>query len=227
MKKGLASLLILILIFSCGDRLFAVTEESFREEIVFFGDSTTAHLAVRGGIPREQVWSGQTGTVLFETVNTARCVYIRRENRSYTVAEAAARFHPAILVVTVGVSGGAGRLPRAAFVAIYRELITSIRQASPETRLYVQSILPLSDRSVRHYRRLTKEAVTEANGWIEALCRELSVPYINTHPLLTDESGYLKPAYQNDECLHLTAAAYTVVLDSVYSRISSDLREHP
>lgn len=227
MKKGIASLLILLFILSCGGRLSAVTEENFRDEIVFFGDSTTAHLAVRGGIPRERVWSGQTGTVLFETVNTARCVYIRRENRAYTVAEAAARFRPAILVVTVGVSGGAGRLPKDIFIGVYRDLITSIRQASPETRLYVQSVLPLSDRSVKHYKRLTKEAVAEANGWIEELCRELSVPYIDTHPLLTDENGYLKPAYQNDECLHLTAAAYEVILGHIYSCISSDLRKHP
>lgn len=227
MKKGLASLLILLLFFSCGDRFSALTADSFRDEIVFFGDSTTAHLAVRGGIPRDRVWSGQTGTVLFETVNTARCVYIRCENRSYTVAEAAARFRPAILVVTVGVSGGAGRLPKSVFVGIYRELITSIRQASPETRLYVQSVLPLSDRSVKHYKKLTKEAVAEANGWIAELCRELSVPYIDTHPLLTDENGYLKPEYQNDECLHLTAAAYEIVLGNIYSRISSDLRERP
>lgn len=111
---------------------------------------------MRGGIPRERVWSGQARTVLFETVNKTRCVWLEAENRNYKIAEAAAKVKPPILVITLGVSGGAGRLGEQRFKSIYRELIVSVREASPETHIFVQSILPLSDRSAAEYRLLTR-----------------------------------------------------------------------
>lgn len=183
------------------------------ERMTFFGDSTTAHLALRGGIPRERVWSGVGSTVLFETVNAVKCVHLQKENRDLSLAEAVALKKPRILVITVGVSGGAGRLSRESFVSIYRELLLSVRKASPETKLLVQSLLPLSDQSVKHYKRLTKEAVVQANGWVRELCAEMRIPYVDTHAKLIDpNTGYLKPEYQNDEYMHLTAQAYEVIL---------------
>ncbi len=183
------------------------------DRMTFFGDSTTAHLALRGGIPSERVWSGVNSTVLFETVNAVKCVHLKKENLDLSPAEAAAFKKPRILVITVGVSGGAGRLSRESFVGIYRELLLSVRRASPDTKILVQSLLPLSDKSVKHYKRLTKEAVVQANAWVRELCAELQIPYVDTHAKLIDpNTGYLKPEYQNDEYMHLTAQAYEVIL---------------
>lgn len=185
-------------------------------QAVFFGDSTTAHLALRGGIPRARVWSGAGSTVLFETVNCTKCVHLTAENRDLTLPDAVALKKPNILIITVGVSGGAGFLPKDAFLETYRTLLESVRCASPETEIFVQSILPLADGSVKYYKRLTKEAVVQANEWIEALCTQMDIPYINTHDKLLDPAtGYLKKEYQNDDYMHLTAAAYTVVLENI------------
>ena len=186
------------------------------DRMTFFGDSTTAHLALRGGIPRERVWSGVGSTVLFETVNRTKCVHLQKERLNLTLAEAAALKKPEILVITIGVSGGAGTLPRENFTEIYRELLLSVRKASPKTKILVQSVLPLSDRSVNHYKRLTKEAVLQANLWISELCKEMQIPYADSYSKLIDpDTGYLKPEYQNDEYMHLTSAAYAVILENL------------
>ena len=58
------------------------------DRVTFFGDSTTAHLAVRGGIPKTRVWSGPAGTVLFESVNRVKCVHLHEESCDLTLAEA-------------------------------------------------------------------------------------------------------------------------------------------
>lgn len=191
------------------------------ENVYFFGDSTTAHLSLRGGIPRERVWSGLGNTVLFESVNRTKCVHLYRENRDLSLADAAALKKPPILIITIGVSGGAGNLSREKFVAIYRELLLSVQKASPRTRIFVQSILPLSDRSVKYYKRLTKDAVVQTNLWIRALCIEMRIPYIDTHDLLIDPlTGYLKREYQNDEYMHLTGEAYRVILEHIRTVIT-------
>lgn len=220
MKRLFAWAISVFLMLLCFSAVLAALGE---DDVYFFGDSTTAHLAVRGGIPRERVWSGQARTVLFETVNKTRCVWLENENKSYKLSEAAAKIKPPILVITIGVSGGAGRLGEQRFKSIYRELLISVGEASPETHIFVQSILPLSDRSAAEYRLLTKDSVLRANEWIKELCLELDIPYIDTHPLLLDTNGYLKKIYQNDGHMHLTRAAYSVVLDNIYKCISSKL----
>ncbi len=191
------------------------------DRVVFFGDSTTAHLAVRGGIPKSRVWSGVKSTVLFESVNETKCVYLSAEGKSMTLSEAVALKKPAVLVITLGVSGGAGVMPMSRFTEIYRRMLLSVKKASPGTKVVVQSILPLSDKASLHYKSLTKASVLEANRAIRGLCADLGVPYIDTHSLLCDASGYLKKEYQNDEYMHLTAKAYTVVLQNIRKQLIS------
>ncbi len=196
--------------------------EDALSRVTFFGDSTTAHLAVRAGIPKNRVWSGAGNTVLFETVNTQKCVHLSAEGCDLTLADAVALKKPPILVITVGVSGGAGVMPKERFVSVYKEMLSSVRRASPKTQIIVQSILPLSDRSVKHYKHLTKASVIEANQWICALCAELDIPYLDTHSLLIDaETGYLKREYQNDEYMHLTREAYDVILQNIRRELSN------
>ena len=208
-------LLVLAFLFSPSLKTKAATADPV-DRMTFFGDSTTAHLALRGGISAERVWSGAGSTVLFESVNRTKCVHLQKEGTDLTLPEATARKKPEILVITIGVSGGAGTLSREAFTETYRELLRSVQKASPSTKILVQSILPLSDRSVKHYKRLTKEAVSQANLWLKELCEEMQIPYADSHAKLIDpNTGYLKPEYQNDEYMHLTSEAYAVILENL------------
>lgn len=176
-------------------------------------------MALRGGVRRDRIWSGKENTISFCDVNGTKCVYLRDKKESVYVSEAARQCKPRVLVITLGVSNGAGFMPDDAFIKEYRKLITDILSASPDTSVYVQSILPLSDKSVKHYKKLTKEAVLHANVLIEKLCAELGIPYIDTHGLLTDETGYLKKEYQNDEYMHLTSGAYRVIKENITAHI--------
>ncbi|MGN1095970.1 MAG: SGNH/GDSL hydrolase family protein [Eubacteriales bacterium] len=215
-KYIIAALLAAIILFPAQ----AVRAADVFDSVVFFGDSTTAHLAVRGGMPRYRVWSGQGNTVKFSSVNSEKCVLLS-SGECFTLYEAVKREKPAILVITLGVSGGAGVLSKEDFQDIYKKMLLSVKEASPQTEIFVQSILPLSDKSVKYYKKITKEAVVEANLWIREVCASLSVPYINTHDLLISENGYLKPEYQNDEYMHLTSQAYKIILANIRQAISN------
>lgn len=222
MKKIFKKYIILIVLTSVlvSSLSFPSAAADILDSVVFFGDSTTAHLAVRGGVPRERVWSGPESTVRFSSVNSERCVHLST-GENLTLADAVRRVRPRVLVITLGVSGGAGVLSEKDFKETYRKMLLSVKEACPETKIYVQSILPLSDKSVKYYKKITKEAVVTANGWIREVCASLCVPYINTHDLLTDETGYLKQEYQNDEYMHLTGAAYEVILSNIRRSIAN------
>lgn len=188
----------------------------------FFGDSTTAHLAVRGGIPRERVWSGEGNTMLYTDVLSQS---VKIDGEKFSLWDAAKRYRPRVLIITIGASGGAGFLSEARFKSIYRTLIENVMSAAPDTKIIVQSIFPLSDRSKKYYKRLTREAVITANRWIKSVCDDVGVPYLDTHSLLCDKNGYLKPHFQNDEYLHLTSAAYDVILGNIRAYIAQNIND--
>lgn len=221
-RKILPLLLACIFIICCVAPVHAANKdvEEIMSQIVFLGDSTTAHLSARGGIPRERIWTGSGSTLLFTSV-LAPSLLIKGEK--LTASEAAGKYRPHILIITIGASGGAGFVNEEQFKQIYKRLICDVKSASPQTKIIVQSILPLSEKSVNHYKKLTKDAVSAANGWIKELASELGIPYINTHDLLIDESGYLRAKYQSDEYLHLTSDAYAVILKAVREFILSNI----
>lgn len=220
-RKILPLLLICIFVISRAAPVYAIKDvEEIMSQIVFLGDSTTAHLSARGGIPRERIWTGGGSTLLFTSVLTPS---LSINGEKLTAAEAAGKYRPRILIITIGASGGAGFVSEEQFKQIYKRLICDVKAASPKTKIIVQSILPLSEKSVNHYKKLTKEAVSAANAWIRELASELGIPYINTHDLLIDKSGYLRAEYQSDEYLHLTSDAYTVILAAIREFIMDNI----
>lgn len=187
-------------------------------DVYYFGDSTTAHLAVRGCVAREHVWSGEGSTMLFTAAGYAPIVM--RDGTRLTLAQAVSLYRPKYLVITLGASGGAGFLGDEDFISVYDGIIDSVRDSSPDTVIFVQSILPLSDRSVKYYKKLCRESVLHANELIRAMCDRRGIVYIDTHSLLIGSDGYLKREYQYDEYLHLTRAAYKVVTANIDAEIS-------
>ena len=116
-KIAFSLLLALLLLPSA--KIFAA---GVPEGVYFFGDSTTAHMAVRGGVPADRVWSGEGSTVRFSSVNRERCVKLP-SGELVMLRDAVARVKPRVLVITLGVSGGAGVLSEADFKGIYRKML--------------------------------------------------------------------------------------------------------
>ncbi|MCP4425910.1 MAG: sialate O-acetylesterase [Chloroflexi bacterium] len=84
-------------------------------------------------------------------------------------------------------------------VANYDQILTRIRQESPQTTLYVQTLLPRHKRYAPKVRAINKE--------IAALAQKHSCRLIDLHPAFADEQGSLRPEFSNDD-LHLLYAGY-------------------
>lgn len=89
-------------------------------------------------------------------------------------------------------------------------LLRQIKAGSPDTEIYVQSILPLNDEKLKYARLVDKATqIVEYNERLEVLCEEMGIPYIDIYTFLSDGEGQLKAEYTTDG-LHINAAAYEV-----------------
>mgnify|MGYP006982727645 CR=1 FL=1 len=69
--------------------------------------------------------------MLFRTVCEGKPIYFEDEDRSVSLADAAKERKPKVLVITLGVSGGAGFMPEEKFVAAYEKMIDTVTGNSP------------------------------------------------------------------------------------------------
>lgn len=202
----------------------------YQDSITFLGDSTTHGMKSYGvltdGSSTKQVWYGEVGnTITFSYVNTVKIIRSSTDT-PMLISEAAGLYKPEILYITLGVTGGVStNLPEEGFKEIYKILIDSILKKSPDTKIVLQSIYPVTKNIDPQYGKIiNNEKIVKANLWIEDICEELfksgkSVYYLDTYSVLVNEEGYLPENYSNGDGLHLSPAGYAVVL--------SNIRKHP
>ncbi len=97
--------------------------------------------------------------------------------------------------------------PRERVVDNYQKIIERILHGSPETALFIQSILPVNN-------QLRSSGISNADIlWINTALQELAtkfqVNYLDIHQLLLDEQGRLNAKYSSDG-IHLNGAAYQI-----------------
>jgi lysophospholipase L1-like esterase len=118
------------------------------------------------------------------------------------------RRKPSKLFILIGINDLSKDIPPAVIAANYQQIIRRVKQESPATRTYVQSILPLNTTVQNFPPRYHKQAaVHETNRLIRTLAASEKVTYINLVPLLSDAQQRLKAEYTGDG-LHLKTAGY-------------------
>ena len=115
---------------------------------------------------------------------------------------------PSKLFVLIGINDISKDIPDAVIAAQYRALIDSVKSQSPQTRIYVQSILPLNPtvkNFPQHYDK--QERVVAVNRLIRQMARATGVTYIDLWPIFVDRNGRLDASLTGDG-LHLNQQGY-------------------
>ncbi|MBQ8432041.1 MAG: hypothetical protein IJX28_04065 [Clostridia bacterium] len=197
------------------------------DKMIFFGESTTTHLRSRGvltgGTETTQVWADSSGTKTLSSKLLSETIVYPPTGEHLTLAEALKKEQPDYIVLSFGLNNlNAFIGNKSLYVNNYNKLITAIQQASPSTKILLQSVYPVSadcdDFSVDG---ATVCAHTQTlNEWLkEIAAAHTNVRYVNTAAALTNDAGTLKEDYDTGDGVHLTAFAYQQVLHY--------LRTHP
>ena len=98
---------------------------------------------------------------------------------------------------------------------VMEKLIVMVKQGSPRTKIYLQSLLPFNN-DVREWKLLKgrDHVVVEANMLLEQVARRQGVTWINLYPLFVDNQGRLREDLTNDG-LHLMGKGYLIGRDAI------------
>ena len=95
------------------------------------------------------------------------------------------------------------------------KLIVMVKQGSPRTRIYLQSLLPFNN-DVREWKLLKgrDHVVVEANALLQQVAHRQGVTWIDLYPLFVDDQGRLRADLTNDG-LHLMGKGYLIWRDAI------------
>ena len=191
---------------------------AYLDKFVFLGDSTTYGIGVYYGYgytelcPPSQVWTPSSGTLTLSYYNIATVVYPETKEE-IPIADAMERGKPEYLLVTLGVNGIAF-MDEEWFIRDYTALVKLIQEASPDTKIILNSIYPVAA-SYKYQKDINNEKIRAANGWIERIAQETGVRFLNSYEALVGPDGNLPESSQNGDGLHLTGEAFTTVMQYI------------
>ncbi len=197
----------------------AQTEDAgmeYVDKLVFLGDSTTYGLkyygVLSGGQNTTQVWTPTSGTLTLYHQSIATIVY-PETGEELPIVEAVTKKQPEYLVITLGVNG-VSSMDEEYFTSEYTALVENIQKASPNTKLILNSIYPVSA-SYKYIDSINNDKISAANGWIEKIAENTGTRYLNSYEVLVGTDGFLPENYNNGDGIHLNAESFGIVLDYI------------
>ncbi|MFV0538373.1 MAG: GDSL-type esterase/lipase family protein [Dysgonomonas sp.] len=96
-----------------------------------------------------------------------------------------------------------------------KSIIYQVKEGSPNTTIYIQSLLPINKDVCKYQRMKNKEKqIEKLNKEIIKFCKSENITFINLYPHFLSEKRKLDAKYTADG-LHLNEAGYTVWSDQI------------
>ena len=196
--------------------------QEYIDSIVFLGESTTYHLKSRGvlsgGTQTNQVWAPKSGTLMLDlSTDSCRIVY-PESGEELDIADAMQRKKPKYIMLTFGLNGATKTISKGSdyFKSCYLDLINTLRTASPETTIIIQSCFPVAkSMNTDNYSvdvATLNSYIDIINGWARELAESELLKFVNSSEVLKDSDGFLREEYQAGDGYHLTKGAYAEIL---------------
>lgn len=119
--------------------------------------------------------------------------------------------HPKKLFLLIGINDVSHGLTADSIAGLIRLTVERIRRESPQTHLYLQSLLPINE-SFGRYRLLTgkTETVPQINALLRELAREQQIDFIDLFPLFTEKGTNVLRKELTTDGLHLNEDGYRI-----------------
>lgn len=128
--------------------------------------------------------------------------------------------HPQKLFLLTGVNDVSHDLTTDSIVAMMRTTIDRIQRESPDTKLFLQSLLPINE-SFGRYKKLTgkTDMIPEINARLEALAKEKKIVFINLFPLFTEKGTNVLRSNLTNDGLHLNEEGYEIWVKAIRKKV--------
>lgn len=180
--------------------------QEYIDKIFFIGDSTTYHF-FKGGISKSHLLVPDSLTLML----ASDILDIKVNGTDLTIPEAVREGNAEIVIITVGVNG-ADSFTETKYKHYYQKLIDGILDASPSTRIILQSVFPVTDWYSEKDNGISNESIDRLNLWAKDLATLNGLKYLDTQSILKNGIGAQNEAYGEGDGVHMNEEAYREII---------------
>ena len=185
--------------------------KEYVDKFIFLGDSTTYGLGYYDIVDDSQVWTPASGTLTLSLWSTSTIVY-PDDKSELSIKDAVTKKQPEYMLITLGVNG-VSFMDEQYFITEYTKLVQAVQAASPNTKIILNSIYPVTAGYSEKGNGITNEKIDTANTWVERVASSLGVKYLDSESVIKDENGALPDKYCNGDGLHLNTDGFNLIMN--------------
>lgn len=167
-------------------------------DAVFIGDSRTEGLAINNSLYSKTTVYTEKGLKV-DTIFTDKV--LNKDGKKVTIMEALEKTKFSKVYIMLGINETGWKYNNL-FIQKYTEIIDQIKKINPEAIIYLQSILPVSNKVSTEHQYLKNSKINEYNSLIQKMANEENVYYIDVNNAISDSSGNL-PEEAATDGIHL------------------------
>ncbi len=196
----------------------------YLERLIFIGDRSIGAMADNAAVTElphltQQVWSCPENVPISRAAEVNSFLY-PIWGEQVTFLTAVKDYMPSYIILTFG-SYTEEETTEENFVSEYSNFINQIAASSPNSKIIVQSILPVG----KECPVISAEAIKQRNGWLKNMCISKQIYYLDSWSALCDPDGYLKIEYYDPD--NIADGAHGYFMNNVgYSKMIEYVRTH-
>lgn len=175
-------------------------------KIYFVGDSTTYHF-YKGGVDKSHILVPDSLTLKL----TSNITNVMVGNSELTIAQAINKANCEIVILTIGVNG-ADNFSETKYKTYYQKLIDAILEISPNTKIIIQSVFPVTKAYSDENKGITNSGINRLNEWAMQLAYDNGLSYLDTQSILKDDTGAQYEYYNVQDGIHMNEIAYEAII---------------
>ena len=181
--------------------------QSYQDETLFIGDSNTVRLYANGLISLQQFCAKEgIGT---HAALTEGIVTFKKDNNSYTIAQAVAKMKPRRVVIMLGTNDNGMAVEE--FINNYTALVQAIQESYPYTDIIVNTVPPVPANHA-NYPNMDQTKIDDFNMALLSMCEQMGLKFLNSAEALKDANGYGREDYYQTGDIHLKPVGLKAML---------------
>lgn len=188
---------------------YEVDSEYYLGETTFIGDSRTNGLLTYQLLPPEQVFAIDGSTQ--KSIRDEPFIQLEPDGDYLTVEQAVAERQPQRILLAFGVNA-IPLMSDEEFMQEYDTLIDELTELSPDSKIIIQSILPVASWKYTEMPALTNENIDYHNDLLAQYAQENGYTFYDIADNFKDENGALAFEYDAGDGLHFSQTFYHTYL---------------
>lgn len=178
--------------------------------LILVGDSNMKNMYEYGHVNNGKSWS--TPCLHAESIHYTN-LNIYGTGLQMTLIDAVKKYKPEKMILNFG-SFSSLWISEEVFVNSSKSMIEKIKEASPNTKIVLISIYPVTKNGINND-NFSQNSINKRNFKLLEIAKEYNLKYLDVQTVLKDSTGYGNPSYYISDGFHLTSYGQSIVKEYI------------